>query len=130
MKKLLTLSLAFAAAVTLSVAEDEKGSKGGKGKGGDSAARKMAAFKKLAGDDEKISKEEFVSSKAGEKLKEAGKDPEKAFGMRDKDKDGFITKEEFMKAGGKGKGGSKGKGGDDKGGKGGKGGKGKGGDKE
>lgn len=91
MKKLITLTFAFAAILSLGMAADEKKAEGKKGKGDPAAA-----FKKLdTNGDGKVSKEEYLASPMAAKAKEKGADPEKGFTAKDKDKDGNLSMEEF-----------------------------------
>lgn len=118
MNKYFTAAVALAAGLTLGVAQADDG-KGGKGKGGaagkgDPGKRAEMMLKRLDKDESgTISKEEFASGAMAKKLAEKRGDDAvgKIFGMRDKNGDGELDKEELSAPPKRGKGGKAGKGG-------------------
>ncbi len=89
MKRIITIIAALAiSAVFVQAADEAKKPEGEKKK-----ANPEEAWKKLAGDKESVTKEEFTA-KAKDKAK-----AEAAFAKKDKNGDGKLTKEEFTAPG-------------------------------
>jgi hypothetical protein len=93
MKRIITTIAAFAVSAAF-VTAAEAGKKPAEG-AAKPKADPAAAWAKLAGDKESVTKEEFTA-KAKDKAK-----AEATFGKKDKNADGKLTKEEFMAQGGK-----------------------------
>lgn len=95
MKKTMILTLALTLVAGLAVAAGEKGKEKAKA---DPAKRAEMMIKQCDKDgDQKLSMAEYASSKMVEKMKEKGGDAavEKSFKARDKDSDGFLSKDEL-----------------------------------
>jgi hypothetical protein len=100
--RMIAATAAFAAALTLGVAQDGKAKRpeGGKGgKGGDPAQRAEMMIKRLDKDgDGKLSKEEFAAGPMAERFKDEPERLDRVFGALDKDGDGKLSKEELAAA--------------------------------
>ena len=96
MKRIITNIAALAVSAVFVQAADEATKPGGEKKKGDPEAM----WKKIAGDKESVTKEEFA---AHAKKPEAKTKAEEMFDKKDTNKDGKLTKEEFMAHGKKAK---------------------------
>ena len=95
MKRIITIIAALAVSAVFVQAADEAKKPGEKKKGDPEAM-----WKKIAGDKESVTKEEFA---AHAKKPEAKTKAEEMFDKKDTNKDGKLTKEEFMAHGKKAK---------------------------
>lgn len=99
MKKFLVVVTALVAGLAIGLVQAEEGKEKGKGKGGTPEERAAAMIKNLDTDKNgTLSKEEFLAGPVATKAKADGKDPEKMFAGRDKNKDGQLDLAELSVA--------------------------------